>query len=217
MFTVHDYHHSGMFHVGTCRAGGNFTHSFSLRANDHASKTRGWLELRQRVQEYQAFYRKYVPGFQNAELAVTASQLGIRECRRILGEYRMTLEDFRNRASFQDEIGRFAYPVDIHPLDDSMEEFQRFKRDFLSNLRYGYGESYGIPYRALLPKGTVNILTAGRCISADQPMAASVRVMPGCFLTGQAAGCAAAISAQNHDGILRSVDIQTLRKSIAGL
>ncbi len=210
-FTFRDYHHSGMFQVGEGRSGGNFTHAFGLRANDHRSRTRGWMDLRLKLPEYQRFYQKYVPGFEKAELAVSAAQLGIRECRRIRCEYTLTIDDFKARASFPDEIGRFAYPVDIHPLDDSMQEFERFKRDYLTNLRYGPGESYGIPYRALIPRRTTNLLVAGRCISADQPMSASVRVMPGCFLTGQAAGAAAALAAAHTSGLVRDIDLHALQ------
>lgn len=209
VFQVPDRHHSGMFPVGESRAGGNFGHLFGLLPNDRDSRTNGWLEARRQFREFETFYRHYIPGFARAELVASAQLLGIREARRIIGDYTLTVEDFKKRAHFDDEIGSFAYGVDIHPMDPSLAEFQRFQRDFRCNLRYGAGESYGVPYRVLIPRGLRNVLTAGRCVSTDQPMEASIRVMPGCFLTGYAAGAAAAIAA-GRNGEVRAVSAQEI-------
>ena len=79
--------------------------------------------------------------------------------------------------------------------------------------RYAPGEKYAIPYRSLIVKELDNLLAAGRTIGADREMQASVRVMPACFLTGQAAGTAAALSVrQNAD--LRKLNIDTLRQAL---
>jgi len=107
------------------------------------------------------------------------------------------LDDFKARAVFDDEIGRFAYPVDIHASTPDDEHFEKFEEEFRT-LRYGPGESYGIPYRALVPRGLSNVLVAGRCVSADRYIQGSVRVMPACFITGQAAGLAAAIAVEQN-------------------
>jgi len=77
-------------------------------------------------------------------------------------------------------------------------------------MRLGPGESYGIPYRILTPKGLRNVLVAGRCVSTDRNMQASIRVMPGCYITGQAAGVAAAMAAQ-ADADTRSIEIRELQ------
>ena len=211
VFSVVDRHHSGMFPVGETRAGGNFGHVFKLYANDRDSRTEGWLDIRRRLPEFQKFYNRYVPGFARAELVASAAMMGVREARRIIGEYTLTLDDFKARASFDDEIGRFAYSVDIHPLDDSLEQYQRFVREFYGNLRYKAGESYGVPYRVMVPAKLRNVLTAGRCVSTDQPMEASIRVMPGCYLTGYAAGAAAALAAP-RDGEVRQVKAAEIRE-----
>jgi hypothetical protein len=129
------------------------------------------------------------------ELVATGSLLGIRESRRILGDYVLGLEDFRKRAVFDDEIGRYAYPVDIHASKPEEKCYVKFVEEF-RELRYKEGESYGIPYRSLLPKGLANVLVSGRCLSADRYMQGSIRVMPGCFITGQAAGMAAALAVE---------------------
>ncbi len=83
-------------------------------------------------------------------------------------------------------------------------------------MRLGTGESYGIPYRTLLPQKLDNVLVAGRCISTDRAMQASVRVMPGCYITGQAAGLAAALAAAG-DGHPRSVAPDELRRRLRAI
>ena len=149
------------------------------------------------------------------ELVATGAILGIRETRRIMGDYVLNLNDFNNRASFDDEIGRYSYPVDIHAGKADKESYMKFHKEH-TTLRYGKGESYGIPYRSLLVKGFSNLLTAGRCISTDRYMQSSIRVMPGCYITGQAAGTAAAIAAQK-DTDTRGIDIRELQRKLVAL
>ena len=127
-------------------------------------------------------------------LCGTAAILGVRESRRITCDYTLNVNDFISRAVFEDEIGRYCYPVDIHVMNTDKKEYERFEKEY-ETLRFKKGESYGIPFRSLVPKSFSNVLVAGRCIGTDRQMQASVRVMPGCFITGQAAGTAAAPSA----------------------
>ena len=96
-----------------------------------------------------------------------------------------------------------GYAVDIHVMNTSKEEMRRFEKEYKQNLRYKKGESYGIPYRSLIPVSFDNVLTAGRCMGTDRQMEASIRVMPGCFITGQAAGTAAALAVDNHGEVRR--------------
>ena len=131
------------------------------------------------------------------ELVATGSLLGVRETRRITGDYELDIDDFVNKAVFDDEIGRFSYPVDIHIARPDKESYEKFTKE-ITTLNLGKGESYGIPYRILLPKGLKNTLVAGRCVSTDRNVQASIRVMPGCFITGQAAGVAAALSVRDN-------------------
>lgn len=139
-----------------------------------------------------AFLKKYVPGLEDAVLASSGPSVGIRETRRIIGEYRMTKQDYYERTVFADTILRYAYPIDVHASTPGEVVYQ-YDSDEYINSRYQAGESYGIPYRALLPKGLKNVIVAGRPLSADRAMHGSFRVMPACFGTGQAAGTAAAI------------------------
>ena len=129
------------------------------------------------------FYQKYIPGFQEAFLLETAPHLGVRESRRITGDYLLTGEDVLSGRHFEDGIARGAYPSDIHTPDGGL--VHRHIRD---------GRDYHIPYRCLLPVGLDNILVAGRPISSDRIAHGSLRVMAQCMAIGQAAGTAAALS-----------------------
>lgn len=193
-FTVNDPHHPGMWRVGNHLTGGNIGHAFGIDATDERSLTAHFLNARKHIPEFESFYRKYIPGYENLELVATGSLFGIRETRRITGDYVLNVEDFKARAVFPDEIGRYCYPVDIHPSKPDAKEYAKFEEEFRKSLRYERGESYGIPYRILTPKGLENLLIAGRCVSSDRQIQGSIRVMPSCYITGQAAGLAAAIA-----------------------
>ncbi len=145
-------------------------------------------------------------------MCYTADMLGVRESRRIVGDYCLTGKDFLDRASFEDEIGRYAYPVDIHIMKPNEEAFEAYEKEFTQTMVYGVGESYGIPYRILTPKSLSNVLVAGRCVSTDRQMQASIRVMPGCYITGQAAGIAAALTCESED--TRKISITELKEEI---
>ena len=135
---------------------------------------------------------------ENAEMISTAEMLGIRASRRIRGEYILTVEDYLHRAVFDDEICRCAYAIDIHPHKNDESSYDKFWSDYTVRYKFKPGESYGIPYRCLIPESSKNFLVAGRCISTDHYVQASVRIMPACFVMGQAAGTAAALSAQSQ-------------------
>jgi hypothetical protein len=195
VFTVNDRHLPGMFRVGRRVGGGNIGHAFGLDSTDERSITEALIRARKALLEYERYYKQYLKGFAQMELVATASQLGARESRRIMGDYVLNLEDFQRRAVFDDEIGRYCYPVDIHAAKPDQASYEQSAKDF-KNLRYRKGESYGVPYRSLLPKNLSNVLVAGRCISADRYIQGSIRVMPGCFITGQAAGVAAAMAVE---------------------
>ena len=212
VFTHDDRHLPGMFRVGQHTGGGNLGHTFGLDSTDEQSLTQALVGARKSLVEYERYYKQYLKGFEQMELVATAAQLGARESRRILGDYVLNLEDFKSRADFPDEIGRYNYAVDIHAAKPDLASYQRYAEDF-QNLRYGQGESYGIPYRCLVPQKLSNVLVAGRCVSTDRYLQSSLRVMPGCFITGQAIGVAAAICAR-QDCDPRSVAAADLQRRL---
>lgn len=208
-----DRHLPGMWKVAPGLGGGNIGHTFGVDATDERSLTRALVDGRRMLLEYEQYYKRYLKGFSRMHLVATGALLGVRETRRITGDYVLNVDDFRTRAVFEDEIGRYCYPVDIHvSRPDDEEEFKRFDKEF-AEMRYAKGESYGIPFRCLLPRGLANVLVAGRCVSTDRSMLGSLRVMPGCFITGQTAGLAAAMAAQKQ-GIVRQIDVAELQAAL---
>lgn len=212
VFSIKDMHIPGIWRVGELLGGANIGHVYGVDGTDEVSLTKAYVDFRTRILEFQKFYLDYYEGFDQAELVATGSLMGIRETRRIMGDYVLDLEDFKARAAFDDEIGRFSYPVDIHPNADA-ESFKKFEQDHFKDLRYEKGENYGIPYRILLPKGLNNVLVAGRCVSTDRSMQASIRVMPGCYITGQAAGTAAAMAVEK-ELTPREVNVKKLQSQL---
>ncbi len=215
VFTKPDRHVPGIWPTGTKTGGGNIGHAFGVDGTDERSLTAAMVEQRRVMLEFLRFFHEYRQGYEEMELTGTGALLGIRETRRIMGDYVMTVEDFKSRASFDDEIGRYSYPVDIHPTQPSKESYKAFLEEF-TTLRYKPGETYGIPYRILCPQGLANLLVAGRCVSTDRAMQASIRVMPGCYITGQAAGMAAAMACDSNCDT-RAVAVPQLQRSLKEL
>ena len=211
VFSQNDLHLPGMWPIAKGVGGSNTGHVFGVDGTDADSLTKGMVEARKRMQEYRRYYREYLSGFENAELVCSAPQLGIRESRRVVCDYRLVLQDFLDQAVFPDEIGRYSYNIDIHANTVGLDDYELFEKEH-TTYRYKVGESYGIPYRTLPVKGFSNLLTAGRCICSDRYMQSSVRVMPGCYITGQAAGTAAAICALEnvnvHDAPVKKIQKQ---------
>lgn len=186
----------------------NFGHVYNINPLCGKDLTRAEIEARERIPELLNFLRNYVPGAENAVVAISGPNIGIRESRRIVGEYRLSESDYMNRADFEDAVAYYSYPIDMHA---SKADEVNTKENRYQTSKYKNGESYGIPYRSLLPKGVENMLVAGRSISCDRSMMASVRVMPACFATGQAAGSAAALSILKQQD-LRRINIADLKK-----
>ncbi|MGI6244059.1 MAG: FAD-dependent oxidoreductase [Prevotella sp.] len=157
---------------------------------------------RKKAYEYLRALKNYRPEtFGSAFIIKTADILGIRDSRRIIGDYVLTGDDWRNKRSFDDEIGRNCYYIDIHGSD---KPAQRYKK----------GESHGIPYQCLTPKGINNLLTSGRCISADSEIYGSTRIMPCCLVTGEAAGMAAKHAIDQSHNNVHNIDVNYLRKRL---
>jgi hypothetical protein len=156
--------------------------------------------------------------FGNCFLVNTGSLMGIRETRRVVGDYVLTLDDYLQRRSFPDEICRNCYFIDIHSTKTEIAKNpEEYRASCERGVVYGPGESHGIPYRSLIPKGLENVLVAGRSISCEQIVQGSVRVMPVCLAMGEAAGLAAATAASQHEGKVREVDSGRLRSTLREL
>ncbi len=148
--------------------------------------TEAELEAREQVFELLHFLKANIPGFERARILSTALQIGIRESRKVVGDYTLTVDDLKALARFEDGIAVANYDIDIHsPTGGGTSHYY-----------FGPGEWYEIPYRCLLPRGVDNLLVAGRCISSTHEAQASFRIMPFCSELGQAAGVAVAVAAE---------------------
>ena len=196
VFEKPDLHLPGMWKISETIGGGNIGHTFDVDGTDERSLTKALVYGRRLCDQYEKYYKEYLVGYEDMELVATGAMLGIRETRRVRGIYTLVLEDFIKQSVFDDEIGRYCYPVDIHASNNTVESFNEFLNDHTA-YRYKKGENYGVPYRILVPTGVDNLLTAGRCVSTDRAMQSSIRVMPGCYITGQAAGVSAALCAKD--------------------
>ena len=190
-FTQPDKHLPGFFRVGQKVGSLNAGHLFNLNSLRCKDLTNGIMLGRRLAQEYMAFYRKYVPGCENLEHVTTAALIGVRESRRIVGEYEMVVGDLTSKRQFPDQIAVFAKAIDIHPYDTSKAEYDRYYEEFHKYGRLKVGEFFGIPYGVLVPKGWKNLWVAGRCVSTDVKVQGSIRVQPAASMMGQAAGTAA--------------------------
>jgi hypothetical protein len=213
-FTQPDRHLPGMSRVGKGLGYLNGGHLFDKDALTCKGRSEGMALGRRLVREYVDFYRKYVDGCEGLELVTTAALMGVRETRRIVGEYELTFDDYIARRQFPDQIGVFNKFVDIHVRDCSDEEYERFEKESGKVGRLGVGECFGLPYGIIVPRGWRNLWVAGRCSSSDIRVHGSIRVMPAAAMMGQAAGTAAVQSlatARPAFGIDTTELVRTLR------
>ncbi len=202
--------------VGPRTVGFNAGHLWNVDNTDPQSVSEALVQGRKMAQQYRDALAEFCPHvFGSAFLVTTGSAVGIRETRRIIGDYVLTLDDYIARQSFSDEICRNSYFIDIHQaLADVKKNVSNRQEGLKHTIHYGPGESHGIPYRCLTPKDLRNVLVAGRSVSCERIVQGSVRVMPVCLAMGEAAGMAAAHAGQNHDGDVHGVDVNRLRERL---
>ena len=227
--------HCGKDEVSIC-----FAHSRRCFPTENADLTRMYIEGREQAAILAKFIRENVPGFEESYLSYTGSLLGVRESRRILGEYIFTGMDIAYANKFDDVIAISQHGFDLHGFEvaGNMKWFKGTLPDgreaYISN-RAGWGSQlppedglprvnmvelvkdgmycYDIPYRSLVPVRLDNVLAAGRNISADIPGQSGTRLVMCCMSLGEAAGTAAAIAVK--DGVrARDVDITKLQRTL---
>jgi len=182
----------------------NTTRVGNLDATDTDRLSAALPDLVAQVWQCAVFLQRYVPGFEKAVYSGLAPRIGIRETRRVVGEYVLTGEDVLNaRKRPEDGVAKGAHELDIH--GSGVAHTRRTIKE---------GGSYDIPYGALIPRGVRNLLVAGRCVSSTREALSSARVMGTCLAMGQAAGTAAALCATANawSGDVRSVDVRRLRE-----
>jgi len=167
----------------------NATRLTMVDGTDARSLTRAELEGRRQVMTLARFLTAHVPGFEDAYVTSTAPFVGIRETRRIMGEYVFTAEDILSGQKFDDLVVRAAYPMDIHDAQGKGTTFRQVASD---------DGAYDVPYRCLVPLKVENLLIVGRAISATHEAQAALRVMVTAMGIGQAAGTASALCCQRR-------------------
>lgn len=158
--------------------------------------------LREKMHSLIETLRREFPEFSDAWLAKSGVQTGVRETHHIVGLYELSRDDVVNPKAFPDTVAKGAHTIDIHHSDSiDQSDFVLLRRP------------YNVPLRCLVPRGGVNIVTAGRCLSADGPGFGSVRVMATCMAMGQGAGTAAAIAVR-QSASMPELDVDVLRASL---
>jgi hypothetical protein len=172
-------------------------------ATDFEQLTAAEQAGRRQAFTYEGFFRDCVPGFAAANIIGLSHQIGVRETRRVYGEYRLTKDDCLSVARFDDRVLLCGAPIEDH----------RATKDGGEETVWGYvpgGEAYDVPYRTLVPRSRDELWIAGRCFSATHDAHASCRSMAQTMAMGQAAGTAAALSLASDCGA-RDVPIATLQ------
>lgn len=189
----------------------NTTHVGGIDPTNAEDLTRAQIEGRRQMMSVVSFVRKRMPGFESSYLLRSAPHVGVRETRRVTGEYVFGAEDVVEGRKFQDAICRLAYPVDVH--SGRGDGYTR------KNVRAAPrtpppGDWYEIPYRCLVPLEIENVLVAGRCVSSTQAGHGAIRIMPSCAAMGQAAGTAAALAVASGTAP-RRIDTRELVRQLA--
>ena len=188
----------------------NAGHVYGIDSTNPESLTYACMQGRKGVWELVRALKDYCPeAFGDAFIQQTAPSIGLRESRRIIGDYCFTMDDYINRQSFPDEVFRGKYPIDVHEeevgmIRNTLEEYEHYKT----------GESYGVPYRCLCPRDLDNVLVAGRTVCSDRISNGSLRIMPACMCGGEAVGIAAKYASEMEYPNIHKVDTQILRKRL---
>jgi hypothetical protein len=181
----------------------NSTRVVKLNPTDPFDLSRAEREAREQVLELFTFMKENIEGFENADLAFSAAEIGVRESRMIDGRHVLNAEEMKACVRFPDAVAAGNYDIDIHNPEGSGT----------SHFYFPEGHYYTIPYRSLVPVGVDNLLVAGRSISATHEAQASVRVMPICITMGEAAGAAAAVAKKSGVNSA-NVDTEKLRETL---
>lgn len=182
----------------------NTTRIANINATDTAALSKSLPLLMDQAWMSIEYIRSSVPGFSKSYFAGLSHRIGIRETRRVVGDYVLTREDVFEARKRDDGIGKGSHHIDIH--QDGTKQVR---------IPVKHGGSYDMPYDMLVVKGVENLYVAGRCMSADREAHGSARVMGPCMAQGEAAGLGAMLSLRsNNPGDIRSVSVDRLRRGL---
>lgn len=173
------------------------TRILGLDPTDVNSMTDAYTAVYQQIPQLIHFFQRWVPGFENAYLMDIAPMLGVRESRRIMGDYLLNANDITTGRQFDDVVALGGYHIDIHRPAGTWVESKNV-------------QTYDIPFRSLVAGGVEGLMMAGKCLSATHEAVASTRVIPICMAQGQAVGTAAALAVQQKK-TPREIDVKQLQ------
>lgn len=157
---------------------------------------------RRQAVEYARFLVDRVPGYQNASLYGFSTMIGIRETRRVYGDYRIDKDEVLNAVQFDDQIALCGAPIEDHKSGDG------------TNWAYlPEGQAVGIPLRSLIVRDSSNTFVVGRCFSATHDAHASIRSMGQCMAMGVAAGVVTSIAIKKNKEI-RDLDFSLIKDAL---
>jgi len=183
-----------MIWVNTTRIYGSAINAMEL--------TNAEIKARKDVHTIFKYYKDNMEGFENSFLAQTGATLGVRETRRLIGEFTLTGEHIRNQTRFMDSIALGTWPIDVHPSQGEAGLHEMY-----------VPLPYQIPLRTLIPINIEQLVVGGRCISLDREALGSARVGATCAATGHAAGVVAALAAEKQD-LVRNVDYMNIKREL---
>lgn len=191
----------GTYMINTSRLTG-------VDGTDGASLSKAMMRGRSETRKLLAILREHIPGFAQARVRYVAPILGVRETRRIVGDWVFTVDELVKEQTYDDCIGFTGYgwdlPDPIRPSHQPMEHDARAKRT---------RDYTPIPYRVLVPRPIRNLIVGGRCVSVERDVLGPVREQAPCMAMGQAAGTAARQVVR--EGVaFRDVDVPRLRADL---
>ena len=175
-----------------------------VNATDPDVLTSAEIAGRRQALEYARFLVDRVPGYGQADLVALGTQIGVRETRRVYGDYRVTRDDVLTARQFDDQIGLCGAPIEDHQGGGATGTAWEYLPG---------GTAVGIPLASLIVRDSINTMVAGRCFSATHEAHASIRSMAQCMAMGQAAGTLAAMAVEARD--VRKVDPLMVRSRLA--
>jgi len=181
----------------------NTTRVIKHNPTDTVELSKAEIIARKQVLEMYNFLRENSESCKNATLISVATEIGVRESRKLKGVHVLTADELKNSVDFEDSIALGNYDIDIHNPSGTGTYIYRFEPE----------QYYRIPYRSLLPKETDNLLVAGRCLSATHEAHSAVRIMPICACLGEAAGIAAAEAIKTNTNA-HTLDISAVQAKI---
>ena len=176
------------------------TRVLGLDPTNVESMSNAYIKIYDQIPQLLEFFRKYVPGCETSYLVEIAPMLGVRESRRIMGDYLLDAEDLLEGKVFADAVSMGRYHIDFHRPSGSWVDSRNVK-------------AYTIPLRSLIARDVEGLMMAGKCLSATHEAVASTRVIPIYMGQGEAVGTAAALAIKNKTTV-RELDTQRLQDQL---